>query len=183
MKSLFLNKEIKYTGDQLSSHWILKNTQIRGDAIVSFIGSCDVKIQKMVDLEDVMSDKAIFSESMLHFVIEHFDTDLSKTILRQRLFISQIAEILRLYQKKIERRGDDLFIDNKKLSVSIATSSPVSSLIHTGLNISSQNTPVETIGLHDLKISSQDLAEKIMESYLKENQEISWARSKVRSVI
>ena len=31
MKTLFIEKEIKYTGTQLSPHWIYKNFHIQGD--------------------------------------------------------------------------------------------------------------------------------------------------------
>ena len=45
------------------------------------------------------------------------------------------------------RKGDDLIVDGGKLSVSIATKSTTSILIHTGLNILSEGAPVKASGL------------------------------------
>ena len=57
METLFTDKEIKYTGEQLSPHWIYKNFNIMGDAIVSFIGECEVNLNHMVDIEDVINNE------------------------------------------------------------------------------------------------------------------------------
>ena len=48
MKTLFIDKEIKYIGSQLAPHWIYKNFKIQGDAIVAFVGECEVKLTEMV---------------------------------------------------------------------------------------------------------------------------------------
>lgn len=184
MKSIFLEKIITYNGTQLCSHWILKNSELKGDAIVSFIGPCDVDLSHMVDLEDVLGKKPIYSESMLHFIAEHFECDLEKTILRQRLLITQIQEEYRGYVPSafIIRKGNDLFIENFKLTVSIATTSPVSTLIHTGINISSRNTPVPTWGLKDDAIDPILFAKGVMKRYVEEMEGVRWARAKVRGV-
>ena len=62
MKTLFIEKEIKYIGSQLSPHWIYRNFNILGDAIVSFIGEVDVKLDEMVDIEDVINNEPIYSK-------------------------------------------------------------------------------------------------------------------------
>jgi hypothetical protein len=121
---------------------------------------------------------------MLHFIAEHFDIHLENMILRQRLFVSILAEVINdlTPSRKVVRKGDDLFIEHYKLSVSIATVSPVSALMHTALNICSLDTPVPTIGLDDLKINAVEFAGIAMKHYVKELEEIYWARCKVRSV-
>lgn len=183
LKTRFLEDVFTYDGKQLTSHWILKTAGLKGDAIVSFIGPAHVQLSEMVDLEDVLGKKHIYSEKMLHWIIEHFDSNLERMILRQRLFMSLICEILlNDFGVPLKRRGDDLYLENKKLSVSIATVSPVSGLIHTGVNIESRNTPVPTIGLNDLKIEPIEFAQKILKAYEKEMAGIHWARCKVRSV-
>ena len=68
MKTKLIEKEIKYTGLELAPHWIYKNFNIQGDAIVAFMGGCDVKLDHMVDIEDVLSNSPIYSEKMLHFI-------------------------------------------------------------------------------------------------------------------
>jgi len=120
---------------------------------------------------------------MLHFIIEHFDRDLEKAVLRQRLLISIIVELLNVMGYKPVRDGDDIFIDDAKLSVSIATLSPVSSLIHVGLNIIGQGAPVKAIGLEEIGINNiGEFAQKVLFAYQNEIQSIHLACCKVRGV-
>src|SRR3989338_5334717 len=94
MKQHFLKRTLCYDGSQLRSHWIFEQTDEAGDAILSFIGPADVPTTNMVDLIDVRNNAPIASRSMLHFLIEHFETDLEKTILRQRLLVASALELL-----------------------------------------------------------------------------------------
>ena len=72
MKTKFIEKEIKYIGSQLAPHWIYKNHKIQGDAIVAFIGECEVHLTEMVDIEDVINNEPIYSKLMLSFISEQF---------------------------------------------------------------------------------------------------------------
>lgn len=184
-KTIFNLSDTWYRGTQLRSLWIEEVAQLKGDAIVAFIGGADVPVEHMVDLEDVARFAPIFSEEMLHFIVEHFDKDLEKMVLRQRLLIAIILEALKKFPQcsKIERSGNDLYDGKAKLSVSVATKSPVSCLIHTGINISSKNTPVLTKGLKDYDIDPKTLSQEIMKRYVKEMAEIEHAQTKVRSVL
>lgn len=183
-------KAIKYDGLQLAPHWIYQSFGLLGDAAVSFRGECEVKITEMVDLEDVRANAPIYSQEMLHFILEFFDNDLEKAVYRQRLLITTIKESLERRDLVVRRSGDDLFLrrsdgTNGKLSVSIATASPVSTLIHTGLNIISEGTPVPTVGLQDLGINGfeiQALAIEVLGRYAEEVADIWLARCKVRPV-
>lgn len=180
----FIPETITYDGTQLSSHWAFRTMGHLGDSIVSFRGPCRVMLAEMVDLEDVRKNAPIFSHSMLHFIVEHFDMDLEKTIFRQRMLIAIIKDILwENYQADFTRNGDDLFAGDKKLSVSIATLTPVSTMIHTGLNILSKDTPVKTIGLYDLGLQAEaiePLGKLICKRYAEEIGDIRLARCKVR---
>lgn len=184
LKTKFLEKEIAYDGSQLSSHWILKNHGLGADAIVAFCGPCRVDLSSLVDLEDVLSSKPIYSKRMLHFIVEHFDDDLTRMILRQRLLMSLIQEELvqRVPGSRVVRRGDDLFDGDRKLTVSIATASPVSCLIHAGINIISAGTPVPTKGLEDFGIEAPDFGKAVLKAYDAEMAGVAWARAKVRAV-
>ena len=184
MVTKFIEERIDYTGEQLRSHWIYERFGIPGDAMVSFIGRCDVEFDEMVDLEDVLARSPIRSERMLHFIVEHFDVDLERAILRQRLLMAIILEILNRSVGSLlfRREGDDIFSDDAKLSVSIATCSPVSTLIHVGLNITTENTPVKTAGLVDYGIDPKTLARSIMKAYSDEIKGMTSARVKVRWV-
>jgi len=184
MKSLFVEREIKYTGEQLRSLWAFRELDVQGDSIVAFMGPCDVATSRLVDVADAKANAPIWSERMLHFIVEHFDMSLERAILRQRLLVSLIADTLNEAKGAflVRRRGDDLFSDDRKLSVSIATLSPVSCLIHVGVNISSKNTPVPTRGLADLGVDARRLAEAVLRAYVQECESAQQARCKVRGV-
>lgn len=183
MKRKYIENEIKYTGTQLCPHWIYKNFHIAGDAIVAFCGEVEVNLPEMVDLEDVINVEPISSKKMLNFIIECFDIGLSEMIYRQRLFISIIKEVLETYNHRVTREGDDLFYDGRKLSVSIATKSITSCLIHTALNIVSEGAPIEVSSLDDMGIDDvEDLAQKIMKKFACEVQSVEHALVKVRGV-
>lgn len=187
MKPIFstiLKQNLKYDGTQLRSGWIESVTGCAGDAAVAFVGPADVPIENMVDLEDVAANAPIFSESMLHFLIEHRGSDLEKMVLRQRLLIALLKEELEKFPRvpKLLRDGDDLYDGSAKLTVSIATLSPVSSLIHTGINIVSRNTPVTTRGLADYGIKPETLAQSTLARFETELEEIVYATKKVRKV-
>ena len=184
MKTLFIDKEIKYIGSQLEPHWIYKNFKIQGDAVVAFCGECDVKLSEMVDIEDVINNEPIYSKYMLSFISEQFNIGLVEGVFRQRLLICTIKEILEKRGFKITRNGDDLFVNGKKLSVSIATKSLTSVLIHTGINILSDGAPIEVSALEsDLNIKDiKEFALEVMDSYSKEIEDIILASTKVRGV-
>lgn len=184
MYSCLLTQNQTYSGSELRSHWIYEQTGHAGDAIVAFAGSCQVALTEMVDLEDVFAGLHIYSEAMLHIIIEHFETSLTAMVLRQRLLTAQIQQLLLDEGVAMVRRsGDDLFDGPAKLSVSIATVSPVSGLIHFGLNISSHNTPVLTRGLDDYGIDWQLFAQKLLDLYGAEHASMLKARAKVRAVV
>ncbi|MCD8378513.1 MAG: DUF366 family protein [Candidatus Gastranaerophilales bacterium] len=180
----YLDEEIKYIGSQLSPHWIYKNYKIQGDAIVAFCGGCEVKLAEMVDIEDVINNEPIYSKYMLSFITEQFNVELIEGVFRQRLLICIIKEELEKRGIFVVRCGDDLMIDNKKLSVSIATKSPTSVLIHTGLNIDSTGAPVQASGLtSELGITCiKEFAVTVMQRYSDEIEDIILASTKVRGV-
>lgn len=182
----FITDTITYDGTQLSSLWAFRSFGLQGDSIVSFQGPCRVNIAEMVDLEDVKNNAPIYSEKMLHFIIEHFDLDLEKTIVRQRLFIAIIKDAVQQHTGSVLRRdGDDLFYNEKKLSVSIATLTPVSTMIHTALNVITDNVPVPAVGLADLGLEIDKipaLGAAICGLYAEECSDILMARCKVRGV-
>ncbi len=184
MKYELIEKEIKYEGWQLAPHWIYKNFKIQGDAIVGFIGECEVKLTEMVDIEDVINNEPIYSKNMLSFITEQFNVELVEGVFRQRLLICTIKEALERRGIKVERSGDDLFVDGKKLTVSIATRSLTSILIHTGINIDSTGAPVKACGLqNDLQITDiKEFANEIMKNYSEELEDIVLASTKVRGV-
>ena len=184
MHTKLIDKEIKYIGSQLAPHWIYKNFKLQGDAIVAFIGECEVALTEMVDIEDVINNEPIYSKSMLSFITEQFNVNLVEGVFRQRLLICIIKELLEERGIFVVRNGDDLMINGKKLSVSIATKSTTSILIHTGLNILSEGAPVKASGLtSELGIVDiKEFALEVMKRYAEELEDINLASTKVRGV-
>lgn len=186
METLFINKEIKYIGSQLAPHWIYKNFNIMGNAIVAFIGECDVDLSHMVDIEDVINDEPIYSKSMLSIIEENFDATLTEMVYKQRLLVTITKELIekKYPNVKIRRSGDDLYIEDKKLSVSIATKSITSTLIHFGLNIDANGAPIKAadltkdVGVEDIKA----FAIELLNTYKNEVEDIHDATCKVRGV-
>lgn len=184
MKNKLINKTIDYTGKQLRSDFIENNFHINGEAMISFIGKCDVN-EHMVDLEDKRKKEFIYSEKMLHFIIRHSDKDLEKTVLRKRLLISIMLEELHkiLGHVRFYRDGNGIY-DKKgrKLTVSVATFSPTCNLIHAGLNISSKNTPIKTSCLKDVPINPKKFAKMVMDRYCCEMDSVKHSATKVKGV-
>lgn len=164
--------------------WIHERFGLLGDAIVSFVGPCDVRLDKMVDQVDVRAHSPIYSPRMLHFLAEHFDGNLETAIMRQRLLASIACDHVRQLGSALQvwRRGDDLWDDHRKLSVAIATASPVSCLIHFGLNIRTEGVPVPAVGLEDYGIDAEQLARDVLSAYAAEMDTAWEARRKVKWV-
>jgi len=94
LQRLVVPEIVPYNGRQLSSLWAYRTWGVKGDSIIGFRGPCDIDFADMIDLEDVLSRSAIYSPDMLHFIVEHFDHDLEKGVLKQRLLIAIIKETL-----------------------------------------------------------------------------------------
>lgn len=184
MKIKYIDDEVKYIGSQLAPHWIYKNYNMQGDSIVAFCGECEVKLTEMVDIEDVINNEPIYSKSMLSFITEQFNVNLVEGVFRQRLLICIIKEELEKRGVFVVRNGDDLMIEGAKLTVSIATKSQTSVLIHTGINILSEGAPVKACGLtSELGIVDiKEFANTIMQRYSDEIEDIVLASTKVRGV-
>jgi len=164
MKTLFHREEIFYDGSQLKERWIYRNFGITGDACVSFIGGCEVKPEYMADLEDLTKGSSIKAQKMLHFISEVFSFPERSCTLLQRLFVVTIKEgIEKKTGKILLRKGNDLFLNEKKLNISVAIPSVSSFLIHIGLNIDGKGAPVPVITLPELGIEPESFAVETLE--------------------
>lgn len=140
-----------YTGVELHHAFAYEEAFQLGPTISFFVGAADVK-EHLVDLEDSLQNDFIKSERMVHFIIEIPNISIQETVVWQRLFIRLVAEklIKEVEGIDIEIEGDDIMIEGQKLSVSIATLSQFSGLIHAGINVHvGAGCPVDAIGLAD----------------------------------
>lgn len=180
------DRRIDYDGSAIRSHWAYRNFGILGNSIIVFRGRCDVKVEEMIDIEDLRAKKEIKSEDMVHYIIEIFDSP--NTLLAsalQKLFIAKLCEVLQAYGIETFRKGDDIYVDGKKLSISIATVSPVSMKIHIGINVEAKGVPegVKAVGLRELGFEEvshfmERTGRAIQEEFLKvkkDSMKVRWA--------
>ena len=184
MNQRWLRERIAYDGSQLRAHWILGKTGLVGDSVVAFRGSCRVVDGEMADLEDLLSHSEIAADDMVHCLIEVFDDgDIMRAVYLQRLVSAVALDTLRTLASgaDIYRRGDDLFAGDGKLSISVATRSMVSSLIHFAVNVSNLGTPVRTAGLEDLGVEPEAFANALLGANADEYRSVLAARAQVRA--
>lgn len=184
IENQFVNERIDYDGTQLHSHFAFHTTRVMGNSIVAFLGACHVPREHLVDMIDAQANDIIIAKEMLHFIVELFGANLFLAIAMQRLLAALALETLNHHcELDIERRGDDLYIGDRKLSISIATVSPVSSLIHFALNVDHAGAPVPAIGLAEIKVEPQGYASDLLRRFTQEYEGMERAMVKVRAVL
>lgn len=185
MNTLFIKNEFAYDGSQLRSLYAYLEHRLLGPSIISWIGSCSIPFEHMADGEDLLAQSPIQGDKMLHFIIEVFDKDLFAGVSLQRLFASICKDYVESRSKNpqiksLRRDGDDIYFNKQKLSISIASRSPVSIMIHFAMNITNEGTPVSTLCLNDLNLDPHTTAQDLMSLFQKEYMEIVEATQKVR---
>jgi hypothetical protein len=174
---------IAYDGSQLRAHWVLSRFGLVGDALVGFRGPCAVHEDEMADLAD-LDGPGIAGHDMVHFVWESFGaSDLLLAVHRQRLLSAQARELLAELAPTcaVRRDGDDLWVGDGKLSISIATASPVSALLHFAVNATLGGAPVPTSSLRELGVDPTGFAQQLLARAAREQASIADARAKVRA--
>lgn len=179
------DRRIDYDGSQLHAHWILRTFGIVGDAVVAFRGACAVRTEEIADLED-LDGPGIAGDDMLHFISERFDESSLRTeTLRQRLLAAIALDALRAQAGSafdLRREGDDLWVGDRKLSISVATRSAVSTLTHFALNVTTGGVPVAAAaGLAELGVDPAPFAADVLQRLVAEEESLTTARAKVRA--
>jgi hypothetical protein len=117
--------------------------------IVAFRAPMHVEADGMIDNEDILKNDFIYSEDAINFCWEIPNLDPFGAVAYQRLFNTQVANILatRYLKKPIEMKGDDFMVHDEftgsdgtlqkvgKCSVSITYSNNNVALGHTGINV------------------------------------------------
>ena len=158
-----IDEIFEYNGSQINPSWAFQEFGIYGSSIITWIGPVNITPDNLKDFADVGLE--IKSDYMVNFICEFFDqqpTNMRVAYLRQRLLVMIFREILTEYGVETTREGDDIFVDGRKLSISIASVSLSSAKIHFALNLEDKGTPedVKTIGLYDIKINNQQVFNK-----------------------
>ena len=189
MRTKYARERINYTGRELASGWLAEKLGLDGNAIGAFRGACLVTGGDLVDLEDYEAGNIVAGEDMVHFIVELEGVCLAGITFAQRLLCSIVQGIINSAVGtsdragvRVERCGDDLFVGDGKLSVSVATVSPKSGLIHLGLNVTTQGVPVKAACLRDLGIDPAWLADQVLAAFGAEVESCLKASRKVRPV-
>lgn len=178
----WLDDGIPYTGRELSGRWVAAHTGQPGDTAALFVGPCNVATEDLVDNDDRAAGATIVSARMLHVIIMHPGCDLRAAVLRQRLLACILCESLGRRGVAPDRQGDDVFVDGRKLTVSIAAPSSDACLIHMGVNVDPAGAPVEAVGLDELDVDAHELGDELMTRYAQELATAAYAQTKVREV-
>lgn len=147
---MIINQKI-YDGSLLHSRFAYKffreKTLPIGN-IIAFRAPMKVEAEGMIDSEDILNADYIYSDDAINFLWEIPNLDAFGAVAYQRLFNTQIANILSTQYLKapIEMKGDDLIVHKEhtqggiaqpkgKCSVSITYTKNNVALGHTGINI------------------------------------------------
>lgn len=198
LETFFSPEELPYTGRELRPHFIFEKFGLRGSAVGAFIGPCEVPTEHLVDWEDRVRHLNIRATQMVHFLGEFFGGTLKESVFCQRLWIAAIQQSLEDLVRKsragtrIHRTGNDLWVVQEgqekrgKLSVSIVTASPVSSLLHIGINVDATGAPVAAGSLLQLGLPVDFIKNSwvphVLEIFREEWKSVHWACAKVRPV-
>jgi hypothetical protein len=181
----FANEVIRYTGPELRPHFILSRFRIEDSALVAFRGPCEVETGHLVDWEDRLQNDHIRAGEMIHFLGEFFGITLKEGIWIQRFLVQEAGAVLGELGVKTRRDGDDLFLGEGKLSVSIVTASPVSVLLHLGINVDPEGAPVRAAGLGKVldEESIRELVNRLLTRAAREWESVQRASVKVKPVV
>ncbi|MDO5811111.1 MAG: DUF366 family protein [Methanobrevibacter sp.] len=155
-----IDEIFEYDGSQINPSWAFQEFGIYGSSIITWIGPVNITPDNLKDFADVGLE--IKSSYMVNFICEFFDqqpTNMRIAYLRQRLLVMIFREILTEKGIATKREGDDIFVEDRKLSISIASVSLSSAKIHFALNLEDKGTPddVDTIGLYDIKVDGKQV--------------------------
>ena len=177
MKLAVVDAPILYDGSQINPLWAYEYLDVRGDSIILFRGA--MAVSDIKDVEDEKNNKVIEGSDLIHFIVERFASPagIRQAYYLQRMLIVCIQDVLRNCGVSSGRNGDDIFVDGKKLTVSIATAGISSEKIHCGINLTGIGTPPEAnaTGLHELEIDPDrwtDIGKAIAERFIFEIEDI-----------
>ena len=185
-----IDDNFEYDGSQINPSWAFQEFGIYGSSIVTWLGPVNITLDNLKDYADVGLE--IKSDMMANFICEFFDqqpTNMRVAYLRQRLLVMIFCEVLAEYGVGCVRKGDDVFVDGHKLSISIASSGLSSLKIHFAFNLRDSGTPedVDTIGLLDIDVFSEDnLKEfifKVVDNFISELKKIEDDISKTKVLL
>lgn len=122
-------------------HQIRESTKFQ-NYLTAFYGKANITQEGLCDIVDIHGNEPFIDGYMLHFIAEFKDISNLESVLLQRRFITIVRDIIEEKTGKLLKQGgDDLYFDNKKLSVSIIAPTSLNTYImHAGFNIDNSAT-------------------------------------------
>ena len=166
MDYLLVPDQMVMTVEAMKSHWALLKFDLWGNSMVIFKGPIKIEPKEMIDLKELKRGTAFPDGDLLHFVIEHFGDDIEKGVLRQNILVNIAEEKIshRLSGRRILRWGDDLYDEDRRITLTAVATTPVSIKIHLGICITS-DTEAGFVGLSEYGLEPEELAEVVGNQY------------------
>jgi len=168
MEYKVIPEKMDFTSDVMLPHWAYKKYQLLGDSIIAFCGPLKFDFTKRLNCRSSEKNCQLKDIDMLHFVIEHFDSNIRETVLRQYLLVSVVEEKLlhRIPENghRIIRLGDDLFDGENLLSTTSINCNLVSNKIHLAIFMEANPGPCFH-GLEAYRVDPCELAELVINQY------------------
>lgn len=160
--------------------------------IVAYRAPMLVERDGMIDLEDVLDGDFIYSDDAINFCWEIPNIELFGAIAFQRLFNTQIANILsKILGKPIIMKGDDIMVQAEhdgggihqtsgKASVSITCLRNGAALGHTGINVSAgKRAPAFAFSTKLTNAQAEEFMNEVIETFYILTDDIFVASTKV----
>jgi hypothetical protein len=193
---MIINNIKSYDGALLHSRFAYKFFRERAlpiGNIIAFRAPMNVEAEGMIDSEDVLNNDYIYSDDAINFLWEIPNLDPFGAVAWQRLFNTQIANILstKYINAPIEVNGDDLIVHKEhtqggitqqkgKCSVSITYSNNNIALGHTGINVSAgKKAPAFAFSTNLTNEQANLFMKDIIDLFYSMNDDIFIATSKV----
>lgn len=163
--------------------------------IIAYRAPMKVETDGMIDQEDVLNNEFIYSDDAINFLWEVPGIDTLGAIAYQRLFNTNMANILstKYLKKPIEVDGDDLIVHAEheqhgiiqpkgKCSVSITHVRDGAALGHTGINIKAgRNAPSFAYSTNLNDTQARDFMNDVVQMFYEMNDDMFVATTKIIS--
>ncbi|MHC1581041.1 MAG: DUF366 family protein [Methanopyraceae archaeon] len=173
---------MRYDGSQLRRAYAHARYGVRGRAILVFRGPMDVSREHTVDTEDL--DEPIRGADVLHLILDDpTRCDPLAAGLLQRILVVTAREVLEeRLSVRLERDGDDLLHDGRKLTVSVFRPAGPGALAHLGVNVTTEGVPVPATSLRDLGWEGDplELGREIAVAFVREVEDVELDLTKMR---
>lgn len=193
---MILNDAKVYDGNLIHSRFAyryFRDKTLPIGNIVAFRAPMKVEAEGMIDSEDILNADYIYSDDAINFCWEIPGLDPFGAVAWQRLFNTQIANVLstKYINAPIEVDGDDLIVHKEhnqggitqtkgKCSVSITVSNNNVALGHTGININAgKKAPAFAYSTSLTDEQAQAFMKDIIDIFYQMNDDIFLATTKV----